>query len=260
VLVGGGQEWGLRPGTQPTHQIVGLGLTCELAAASREAEYARISALRDRFWAALAGVEGVRINGARAPRVPHILNLTFDDVNGESLVAQLPGLMLSAGAACNSALSEPSAVLRALGCSVREAESSLRFSFGRFTTGADVDAAAAQVREALSHLRARSPARGPLPGADAVGEAGAATADTWLRCHLWVRDGRVGEARFQVRGCPYTVAVVDWLADRMAGRPLAQAVPGSPQDWAVALGAPVERLGALLQVEDALRAALAGAG
>lgn len=262
LLAGGGQEWGLRPGTQPTHQIAGFGLACELAEAALAAEALRITQLRDRLLAGLEGVAGVHINGEQAPRVPHILNLRFDDVNGESLVAALPGLAVATGAACDSARGEPSAVLRTLGLSAREAESSLRLSFGRFTSLSDIDAATTQLRQALAQLRARSPARGwPDEGqwGDQVarGEAGSETSDTWVRISLRLQDDIVTEARYRVRACPHTVAAVDWLIARLPGRSRAEAVPGTPHDWVRTLGTPVEKLGQLLLVEDALMAALA---
>ena len=267
LLFGGGQEGGLRSGTQPTHQIAGFGLACELASDQLADQQARISALRDRFLDGLSGLAGVRINGIQAPRVPHIVSVCFDDVNGESLVAALPGVAVATGAACNSAQAEPSGVLRALGCSVLEAESSLRFSFGRFTTAAEVDAAAEQVREAVAQVRSQSPARG-WPEAEVTGtgeaygsvvrgEVGGPAQDTWIRFQVGLRGDTVTGARYRVRGCPHTVAAVAWVAGHLAGRSRGDAVPGTPQDWARELGTPVEKLGQLLLVEDALRAALA---
>ena len=158
LMFGGGQESGLRPGTLPTHQIAGFGLACELAGAAREADSARIVQWRDRLWSRLESLGGVTINAERAPRVPHILSVSFEGVDGESLVSALPELAVSTGAACNSALGEPSYVLRALGRTVRQAESALRFSFGRFNTDEDIEAAAVQVRAVVQRLRAVSPA------------------------------------------------------------------------------------------------------
>jgi cysteine desulfurase len=290
LMFGGGQESALRPGTLPTHQIVGFGAACELAGAAQERDAARITHWRNRLWSGLESLGGVAINGERAPRVPHILNVSFDGVDGESLMSALPSLAVSSGAACNSAAAEPSYVLRALGRTVRQAESALRFSFGRFNTDEDIEAAAVQVSQAVRRLRAISPAAPdptpmpmPMPvqgeglsplvrelfsrlsGAGALpdsagtvlrGEAGQESAEAWVRLHLLVRDDTVIEARFQGLGCPHTLATASWLVAQLAGRQRSQAQPGTPRDWARTLGVPVEKLGQLLLIEDALHAAL----
>jgi cysteine desulfurase len=160
---GGGQERGLRPGTLPTHQIVGFGVAAELAARSLRAEAPRLASLRDRLLSGIARCGGVVVNGESAPRVPHILNLSFEDVEGESLVAALPGLAVSTGSACHSASGEPSYVLRALRRGSRLAESSLRFSLGRFTSAAEIDSAVEEVRRELDRLRTVCPRRGGAP-------------------------------------------------------------------------------------------------
>ena len=291
LMFGGGQQAGLRPGTLPTHQIAGFGLACELAGAAMESDRERIEQWRDRLWRRLESLGGVTINGEGAPRVPHILNLSFDGLDGESLMSALPSLSVATGAACNSASGEPSYVLRALGRSVRQAESALRFSFGRFNTDADIEAAGAQVREAVQRLRAVSPAAGAAPsvstplavqgdtlspqvrelfsrlsGAGTIadtsgtvlrGEAGQQTGEAWVRLHLRVSADTVIEARFQALGCPHTLATASWLAAQLAGRQRPDVQPGSPRDWGQALGVPVEKLGRLLLIEDALHAALA---
>src|SRR6185436_1598567 len=115
VTFGGGQERGLRPGTLALHQIVGFGLACEIGAWAVAKEPARLAALRDRLWQALQKLDGVHLNGAAAPRIPEILNVSFEGVEGESLVTGLSSLALTTGSACNSASGEPSYVLRALG-------------------------------------------------------------------------------------------------------------------------------------------------
>jgi cysteine desulfurase len=289
LMFGGGQEWGLRPGTLPTHQLAGFGMACELAGVALERDAARITRWRDRLWSRLESLGGVAINGERAPRVPHILNVSFAGVDGESLMSALPSLAVSSGAACNSAAAEPSYVLRALGRTVRQAESALRFSFGRFNTDEDIEAAAEQVSRAVRRLRAVSPAAcvapdptpipvqgeglsplvrdlfsglrgaGPLP--DSAGtvlraEAGQESGELWVRLHLLVRDDTVIEARFQALGCPHTLATASWLVMQLAGRKRSQAQPGTPRDWARTLEVPVEKLGRLLLIEDALHAAL----
>jgi cysteine desulfurase len=151
---GGGQERALRAGTLPTHQVVGMGLAFELASKISSVETARVAQLRQRLWQGLAALGGVLRNGSATRSVPHILNVSFEGVEGESLLAAIrPHLAVSTGSACTSALAEPSYVLRALGRSERLSESSLRFGLGRTTTEADIDAAVATLARALSRLR-----------------------------------------------------------------------------------------------------------
>ena len=151
---GGGQERGLRAGTVPTHQVVGMGLAFELAHAAEPAEVERIASLRDRLWQGLALLGGTLRNGDAARSVPHILNVSFEGVEGESLLAALRGrVAVSTGSACSSALQEPSYVLRALGRDDILSESSLRFGLGRFTGEGDIDAAVAAVTRAVTRLR-----------------------------------------------------------------------------------------------------------
>jgi len=157
LLLGGGQERGLRSGTLPTHQIAGMGLACELAGLERDAESQRIAALRQRLWSGLAAVGGVELNGHPTECVPGILNVAFHGVEGESLQLALRDLAVSSGAACASASNESSYVLRALGRSDHLAQSSLRFSFGRFTTESEIDAAIAAVGSELPRLRELAP-------------------------------------------------------------------------------------------------------
>jgi len=254
---GGGQEKGLRPGTLPTHQIVGLGAACELLVVQMGHEQERLTALRERLWKGLASLGGTHLNGAGAPRVPGILNVSFEGVEGESLVTSLTELAVSTGSACNSASEEPSYVLRSLGRTSQLAQSSLRFSFGRFTTAADVEAAIEVVRREVTRLRALSPAsedgKSPPRGVDVLtGEAGGPSQDTWMRFHLTIAGDIVKAARFKAYGCPHTLKVAQWLTDRLVGRRRDEGVPGNPASWAETLGVPVERLGRLLVVEDAL--------
>ena len=154
ILYGGGQEGSLRSGTVATHQAVGMGTAFELASAMPNLEHERIAALGERLWQRLREVGGVIRNGERAARVPHVLNVSFAGVEGESLLAAVqPHLAVSTGSACTSATQEPSYVLRALGRDDRLAESSLRFSFGRFTSEADIDTAGTVVTRAVERLR-----------------------------------------------------------------------------------------------------------
>jgi len=154
---GGGHERGMRSGTLPTHQIVGMGEAYRLAKDNMLAENARIGALRDRLLAKLGSIPEVRINGSLTQRIPHNLNISFTFVEGESLLMGIKGVAVSSGSACTSASLEPSYVLRALGLSDEVAHSSIRFSIGRFTTEADVDAAAERVQATVEKLRSLSP-------------------------------------------------------------------------------------------------------
>lgn len=154
---GGGQETGLRSGTLPTHQIVGMGLAFEIGEREREADVARISALRDRLLAGLVAIGGVELNGHPTERVAGVLNVCFHDVEGESLRFGLRELAVSSGSACASGSDEASYVLRALGRSDQLAQSSIRFSLGRFTTEDDVDRAVAIVNREVGRLRALAP-------------------------------------------------------------------------------------------------------
>lgn len=259
LLFGGGQERGLRPGTLPTHQLVGFGAACARAMQLQEAEMPRLAALRERLWAGLAPLGGVYLNGDAAPRLPGLLSVSFEDVEGESLMAALQEeLAVSTGAACNSATREPSYVLQAMGRSARLAESSLRFSLGRFSTEADVDLAVAAVGRAVRRLRSLSPAAAappaPPPGLSLVsGEAGGLEQGTWVRFHLLVSADSVKEARFNAFACPHTVATAEWLCTQLPGRSRGELLPGAPPEWAKAREVPVEKLGRLLILEDALR-------
>ena len=154
---GGGQEQGLRSGTLPTHQIVGMGAAYRLAALEMAADAVRIAALRERLWERLATLPDVHLNGHPTRRVPGILNVTFDGVEGESLLFGLQDVAVSSGSACATTNGEPSYVLRALGRSDQQAQSSLRLSLSRFTTEADIDFAAERVHAEVLRLRTIAP-------------------------------------------------------------------------------------------------------
>ncbi len=261
LMFGGGQERGLRPGTLATHQIVGLGAACELARELQPSESSRLAMLRNRLWDGIVGLGGVHLNGGDANRLPGLLNVSVEGVEGESLVVGLAELAVSTGSACNSASAEPSYVLRALGRDSQLAQSSLRLSLGRYTSTADVDAAIAAVNREVRRLRSFSPAWGesppPWPGRSAVsGEAGARGQDTWIRFHLLIEGNDVKDARFQAYGCPHTLAVAEWVANELPGRRRDALQPGVPVDWAKSHGVPVEKLGRLLVIEDAVQACL----
>ncbi len=154
LIYGGGHERGLRSGTLPVHQIVGFGAACELAGASLAADAGQSQRLRDLLWAGLRRIPGTLLNGHPTQRVANILNVSFPGVEGESLLMGLTELAISTGSACNSDSDEPSYVLRALGRDTELAQSSLRFSVGRFSTEADVTVAIAAVSREVQRLRA----------------------------------------------------------------------------------------------------------
>ncbi|WP_374584708.1 IscS subfamily cysteine desulfurase [Pseudoduganella sp.] len=154
---GGGHERGLRSGTLPTHQIVAMGEAFRLAKVEMESEIARIRALRDRLAKGLQEIEETYVNGDMDHRVPHNLNVSFNYVEGESLIMAVKDLAVSSGSACTSASLEPSYVLRALGRSDELAHSSIRFTIGRFTTEQDVDFAVDLLKGKVGKLRELSP-------------------------------------------------------------------------------------------------------
>jgi cysteine desulfurase len=158
LAYGGGQEAGLRPGTLPVHQIVGMGTAYALARAALAEEPVRLAALRDRLWGSLGDLPGVLLNGHPSRRAPHILNVSIEGVDGEALLYELGSVAVSSGSACGAGHGEPSYVLRALGRDDVLAQASLRFSFGRPTTADEVDRAAGRVRAAVLRLRALAPA------------------------------------------------------------------------------------------------------
>jgi cysteine desulfurase len=154
---GGGHERGMRSGTLPTHQIVGMGAAFKLGAEVLADESARIDKLRTRLWEGVSDMQEVYLNGSEHQHVPGIINISFAYVEGESLIMALRDLAVSSGSACTSASLEPSYVLRALGLNDEMAHSSIRFSIGRYTSEQDVDDAIAKVRHAVEKLRELSP-------------------------------------------------------------------------------------------------------
>ena len=154
---GGGHERAMRSGTLPVHQIVGMGEAYRIAGLEMKSDNERIRALSERLWAGLSRIDEVYLNGDATRRVPHNLNVSFNFVEGESLMMGLDGIAVSSGSACTSSSLEPSYVLRALGRSDELAHSSIRFSVGRFTTREQIDRATAHVTRAVGKLRALSP-------------------------------------------------------------------------------------------------------
>jgi cysteine desulfurase len=157
LMFGGGHERGLRSGTLAVHQIVGFGVACELAAAAWRHDAAHCEGLRARLWQGLQALDGVLLNGHATQRVAGILNVSFSGIEGESLLMGLSELSLSTGSACISESDEPSYVLRALGRDSELAQSSLRFSLGRFSNEQEIDVAIAAVTREVRRLRAAAP-------------------------------------------------------------------------------------------------------
>ena len=154
---GGGHERGMRSGTLATHQLVGMGEAFRIAKEEMHAEQERLRGLRDRLWAGFQDLEQVFVNGSLEQRIAGNLNVSFNLVEGESLIMALKDLAVSSGSACTSASLEPSYVLRALGLTDELAHSSIRFTMGRFTTEADIDYVIGHAKDAVNRLRDLSP-------------------------------------------------------------------------------------------------------
>jgi len=154
---GGGHERGMRSGTLPTHQCVGMGEAFRIAREEMGTEQERIRSLQQRLMRGLADIEQTFLNGHAEQRVPHNVNMSFNFVEGESLIMGIKGLAVSSGSACTSASLEPSYVLRALGRSDELAHSSLRMTIGRFTTEEEIDYAISTIRHNVAKLRELSP-------------------------------------------------------------------------------------------------------
>jgi len=157
LLFGGGQQRKLRPGTLPAQQIVGFGVTAEIAQSRMGDDLKHLTTLRDQMWSGIRDIAGISVNGALESSFPGILNVSIEDIEGESLLLALEPLCVATGSACNSKSQEPSYVLRALGISDALAQSAIRFSFGRPTTAGDVDVAIDLYRTAVARLREIAP-------------------------------------------------------------------------------------------------------
>ena len=157
MIHGGGHERGMRSGTLPTHQIVGMGEAFRLAKEEMDSDNLRIKSLRDKFWEGLKDIEEVHLNGHIDDRVAGFLNVSFNFVEGESLIMALKDVAVSSGSACTSASLEPSYVLRALGLKDELAHSSIRFAIGRFTTEEEINYTINLVKESVMQLRELSP-------------------------------------------------------------------------------------------------------
>ena len=281
---GGGHEWGMRSGTLATHQIVGLGAACDRLHGRVASLAQALSALRERMYKALGELPDVHRNGAQTHVAPHILNLSFEGVDGESLRAGLCDLAVSSGSACSSATAEPSYVLRALGRSDALADASLRFSFGENTSEADIDQAAQRVFEEVRFLRAIAQGKASVsPGAlsnvldypapvwrrfrnpDRIGAIESsmvgricATVDDFsghgqLSIELVSVQGQVQSAVFSALGCPTTIAVGQWICEQIAWQPTSVLSQIKAQAIAKALEIGESRLQCALMGEDVVK-------
>ncbi len=159
LLFGGGQQGRIRPGTLPVHLIAAFGLAADIAARSMEADLKHLQRLNERLWSGVSEVSGVTRNASSEHAFPGILNVSVEDIEGESLMLALEPLCVATGSACNSHRQEPSQVLRALGLNDSLAQSAIRFSFGRASTEADIDFAAQRYRDAITKLRRLAPGK-----------------------------------------------------------------------------------------------------
>jgi cysteine desulfurase len=160
LLFGGGQQRRIRPGTLAAPLIAGFGRAAEIASASMQDDVGHLTMLRDRLWSGIADLPGLQVNGDIETGFPGVLNVGVADVEGESLLLALEPLCVATGSACNSTNQEPSYVLRALGRTDDEAQSAIRFSFGRPTTTEEVDFAVRHYRDAVNKLRTLAPQTG----------------------------------------------------------------------------------------------------
>jgi cysteine desulfurase len=259
LMRGGSQERGLRPGTLPTVQIVGLGVAARRARALRESDTLHLNLLVKEFKNKLSTLSGLKFNDHPLYALPGLISLTVEGVQGESLLAALSELALSTGAACDSTTGEPSYVLRAQGVSTQWAQSTLRISFGRGNTREEAIEAAQAIAKAVPRLRERDqpgapPQRGSIPWQ--AGEAGSLGEGCRVRCYLQ-RDvaGKIHALEFRAFVCPDIQRVLDDLATLLPGQWVESLNVGSPAQWAERYHIPAEKLGRLLCVEDAVRQA-----
>lgn len=157
LLYGGSQERSLRAGTLPVHQIVAMGEACRIAGAELANERTRLQTLRDRLWQGFKQLNGIALNGHATQHWPGILNVSFAGITAEALLSAAPGIAVSTGSACTSALTETSHVLRAMGCNTEQTRGAVRFSLGRFTTCEEIDYTVQVMIEAVDRLRGLSP-------------------------------------------------------------------------------------------------------
>jgi len=299
LMWGGGHERGLRPGTLATHQIIGFGRAAARVREQRDSDARHVEALASRFRSGLAGVEGLRWNDHPVHRLPGLLSLSIEGVEGESLIAALPTIAVSSGAACDSTSGEPSYVLRAQGVPTELAQfiaalptiavssgaacdstsgepsyvlraqgvptelaqSTLRVAFGRFNTETEAIHASTVVREAVARLRAQDAPGSPAGEGWGMGEAGSLREGARIRCFVRLDTKQnITAIEFRAATCPGVWTVLDGLKRELVGRPAATPTLGGPRDWVRRFNLPTEKLGRLFRVEDALGAALKSAG
>jgi len=261
LMWGGGHERGLRPGTLATHQIIGFGRAAARVREQRDSDARHVEALASRFRSGLAGVEGLRWNDHPVHRLPGLVSLSIEGVEGESLIAALPTIAVSSGAACDSTSGEPSYVLRAQGVPTELAQSTLRVAFGRFNTETEAIHASTVVREAVARLRAQDAPGSPAGEGWGMGEAGSLREGARIRCFVRLDTKQnITAIEFRAATCPGVWTVLDELKRELVGRPAATPTLGGPRDWVRRFNLPTEKLGRLFRVEDALGAALKSAG
>ena len=261
LMWGGGHERGLRPGTLATHQIIGFGRAAARVREQRDSDARHVEALASRFRSGLAGVEGLRWNDHPVHRLPGLVSLSIEGVEGESLIAALPTIAVSSGAACDSTSGEPSYVLRAQGVPTELAQSTLRVAFGRFNTETEAIHASTVVREAVARLRAQDAPGSPAGEGWGMGEAGSLREGARIRCFVRLDTKQnITAIEFRAATCPGVWTVLDGLKRELVGRPAATPTLGGPRDWVRRFNLPTEKLGRLFRVEDALGAALKSAG
>lgn len=261
LMWGGGHERGLRPGTLATHQIIGFGRAAARVREQRESDVRHVEALASRFRSGLADLEGLRWNDHPVHRLPGLLSLSIEGVEGESLIDALPTIAVSSGAACDSASGEPSYVLRAQGVPTELAQSTLRVAFGRFNTEAEAILASTAIRGAVASLRAQDAPGSPAGEGWAMGEAGSLREGARIRCFVRLDAKQsISAVEFRAATCPGVWTVLDGLKRELVGRPAATPTLDGPRDWVRRFNLPTEKLGRLFRVEDALGAALKAAG
>ncbi len=272
---GGGHERGMRSGTLPTHQCVGMGEAFRIAREEMDAEVGRMRVLHRKLLGGLGGLEQVFVNGDLERRVPHNLNLSVAFVDGEALTSDLGEIAVSSGSACASASAEPSHVLSALGRSDELARSSLRITIGRFTTEAEVDHALALVRERIGRLRALSPLwqtwrEGIDPQAiDAgsfdqgdptvgTGMVGAPARGGVMKLQIKVEPatGLIADARSKTYGCGAAIASNALASEWVRGKSLDQALAIRNTAIAAELALPPAKIHCSILAEDAIKAAV----
>jgi cysteine desulfurase len=258
LFYGGGHERGLRPGTLATHQVVGMGAAVALAAECMIEDVAALEALRLRLWSRICSVPGTILNGDPVRRASHILSVSVSGVEGESLHDGLRReLAVASGSACASDSDEASRVLHALGHSDQLAQSTVRFSLGRGTSELDIDFAADCFARTVERLRRLAPA-GSGPHDDRCeggiyGEAGHEDLGAHVVFNARLDGPRIAEISFKAYGCPDTLAACAMAAEQLEDQSVTAMLELEPRAIAEALDIPVEKMGRLLIVQDALR-------